>query len=80
MAQDGLARAIRPCHTPFDGDSLFVLATGTVALPEPRALWLSVLGSVAADTAARAVARGVYLADALGPWPAYRDLDQGDPA
>ncbi|MDB5371817.1 MAG: L-aminopeptidase/D-esterase, partial [Belnapia sp.] len=28
MAQDGLARSIRPIHTPFDGDSVFALATG----------------------------------------------------
>jgi hypothetical protein len=29
MAQDGLARAIRPAHTPFDGDTVFALATGS---------------------------------------------------
>ena len=34
MAQDGLARAIRPIHTPFDGDALFVLATGETALAD----------------------------------------------
>jgi L-aminopeptidase/D-esterase-like protein len=28
MAQDGLARAIRPVHTPFDGDTVFALSTG----------------------------------------------------
>ena len=28
MAQDGLARAIRPAHTPFDGDTVFALSTG----------------------------------------------------
>lgn len=72
MAQDGMARAIRPCHTPFDGDTLFVLATGAVALPEPRPAFLSLLGSMAADCVARAIARGVYLAKPLGPWPAYR--------
>src|SRR4051812_1872146 len=35
MAQDGLARAIRPIHTPFDGDTVFVLATGAVPLTGP---------------------------------------------
>ncbi|HCB32005.1 MAG TPA: peptidase T4, partial [Deltaproteobacteria bacterium] len=30
MAQDGFARAIRPVHTPFDGDTIFVLATGKI--------------------------------------------------
>ena len=33
MAQDGLARAVRPAHTPFDGDTLFALATGARPLP-----------------------------------------------
>ena len=29
MAQDGLARSIRPVHTPQDGDTVFAVATGT---------------------------------------------------
>jgi L-aminopeptidase/D-esterase-like protein len=33
MAQDGLAQAIRPAHTPFDGDTVFALSTGTGAGP-----------------------------------------------
>ena len=28
MAQAGLARAIRPAHSPVDGDTIFALATG----------------------------------------------------
>ncbi|MGH7022568.1 MAG: P1 family peptidase [Caulobacteraceae bacterium] len=76
MAQDGLARAIRPVHAPFDGDVVFALATGHQALAEPRALSLTVLGALAADCLARAVARGVYEATA---WPrtdtrAWRDI------
>lgn len=73
MAQDGLARAIRPSHTPFDGDTIFVLATGRRALSEPRAQSLAELGAIAADCVARAVARGVYAAASLGPWPCWRD-------
>jgi L-aminopeptidase/D-esterase-like protein len=73
MAQDGLARAIRPSHTPFDGDTLFVLATGHHALAEPRAQALATLGALAADCVARAVARGVFAAAPLGPWPSWRD-------
>jgi L-aminopeptidase/D-esterase-like protein len=73
MAQDGLARAIRPIHSPFDGDTVFALATGRRALPEPRAVALGKLGTVAADCLARAVARGVFEAAPLGSWPAYRD-------
>lgn len=61
MAQDGLARALRPVHTPFDGDIVFALSTARRPLPDEGAeRLLGVLGSAAADTLARAVARGVY--------------------
>ncbi len=73
MAHDGLARAIRPVHTPLDGDTLFVLSTGQRALQEPRPLALASLGALAADTTARAVARGVYLAGSTPNHRAYRD-------
>ncbi len=63
MAQDGLARAIHPVHSPFDGDTIFSLATGRKTVPaEGRALLVARLGSIAADVLARAVARGVYSA------------------
>lgn len=73
MAQDGLARAVRPAHTPFDGDTLFALATGDRPLPEPRAGAVARLGAIAADTLARAVARGVFAAEAIPGFPAYRE-------
>jgi L-aminopeptidase/D-esterase-like protein len=73
MAQDGLARAIRPLHTPSDGDSIFVLATGEHELEEPRVFAIAKLGALAADTVSRAVARGVYEARATGDTPAWRD-------
>ena len=73
MAQDGYARSIRPAHTPFDGDTVFVLATGARPLPEPRALALARLGAIAADCVARAVARGVFAAETLGDLLSYRD-------
>ncbi len=72
MAQDGLAQAIRPVHTPFDGDSVFVLATGEA---DPKGVGperLLRLGMAAAGCVARAVARGVYEAESLGPFPAFR--------
>jgi L-aminopeptidase/D-esterase-like protein len=69
MAQDGLARTIRPVHTPFDGDTVFALATGTRPAPH-----LVVLGSVAADVLARAVERAVLAATGMGGLPAARDL------
>jgi L-aminopeptidase/D-esterase-like protein len=65
MAQDGLSRAIRPVHTPFDGDVVFALATAQRPLGEARAFDLTRLGALAADCLARAVARGVF---AARPW------------
>ncbi len=63
MAQDGIARAIRPAHTPFDGDTVFAVATGTVRLSaQMRALQIARIGAAAADCLARAIARGVHAA------------------
>jgi L-aminopeptidase/D-esterase-like protein len=73
MAQDGYARALRPAHTPFDGDTVFVLATGLKPLAAPRAADLARLGAIAADCVARAVGRAVYEAETLGDLPGYRD-------
>ncbi|AHB49771.1 peptidase T4 [Hyphomicrobium nitrativorans NL23] len=75
MAQDGLARAVRPIHSHVDGDTIFTLATGTAALPgDPleRLMQLMRIGSIAADCVARAVARGVYAAEDLGDMACYR--------
>ncbi|MFV8258654.1 P1 family peptidase [Bdellovibrio bacteriovorus] len=75
MAQDGYARSIRPVHTPFDGDTVFAVATGTWGLDiENRADLVNRIGLVAADVLARAVARGVYEASALGALPAYKEV------
>src|SRR5436305_10678591 len=57
MAQDGLAQAIRPAHTPFDGDTVFALSTGSGAPVAPDAL--ARLGSAAAWCLARAVMRAL---------------------
>jgi len=75
MAQDGLARAIYPVHTPLDGDVVFSAATGTKALSDPF-YGLAELGMVAANVMARAVARGIYEAKALpfpNALPSWRD-------
>lgn len=62
MAQDGIARAVRPAHTPFDGDLVFALAGGAIQLPEDGARWQAIarIGSAAADCLSRAFARGVH--------------------
>lgn len=75
MAQTGLARAIHPVHSPLDGDVVFAMATGAVTLADP-VRGLTRLGAAAADTLARAVARGIHAAaaapaDWTGP-PAWR--------
>jgi L-aminopeptidase/D-esterase-like protein len=66
MAHDGLARAIRPAHTPFDGDVVFALSSGAVDIGEgqDRSARLARIGSAAADCLARAIARGVRAASA----------------
>lgn len=64
MAQDGLARAIRPVHAPTDGDAVFVLATGDEQPSDP--LTLTRIGLLAADCLARAVARGIYEVERQG--------------
>jgi L-aminopeptidase/D-esterase-like protein len=74
MAQDGFARAIRPVHTPLDGDVVFAAATGSRPLADPIGD-LAALGAMAADVVARAVARAVYEAAALpfaGALPSWR--------
>lgn len=74
-AHDGFARAIRPAHTPLDGDIVFGASTGKRAMQDP-VMDLTELCIAAADVMARAVARGVYDATALafpGALPSWRD-------
>ena len=70
MAQDGLTRAIRPAHTPFDGDTVFALATGSGPVVGPEAL--TRIGSAAADCLTRAIMRGVLAAEPLSGFPSWR--------
>lgn len=74
MAQDGLARALRPAHTPFDGDTVFALATGTGERRDCDAALVSHVGTLAADCLTRAIGRAVVEARSLGGFPAWRDL------
>ena len=70
MAQDGLARTIQPVHTPWDGDTLFALATGE----RPGPADVLVVGALAAEATARAVVRAVKLARGLPGLPAWGEL------
>jgi L-aminopeptidase/D-esterase-like protein len=53
VAHDGIARAIRPAHTMYDGDTIFCLATGALEAP------YDAIEAVAADVVARAIVDGV---------------------
>jgi L-aminopeptidase/D-esterase-like protein len=70
MAHDGLARTIRPVHTPWDGDTLFALSTGAVTLEQPA----FVVGVLAAEVVARAVLSAVQKAAGLPGLPSASDL------
>ncbi|OBG22487.1 hypothetical protein A5765_20405 [Mycolicibacterium celeriflavum] len=85
-AHDGLARTIRPCHTPLDGDTVFALATGAVEVPpdpttpasmSPEVPLITQVGAAAADCLARAVMVGVLAAESVAGIPTYRDLLPG---
>jgi L-aminopeptidase/D-esterase-like protein len=72
MAQDGVSRAIYPAHTPFDGDTMFALATGTRSQPVD----LGTLGALGADAVSDAIVRAVRAATGIPGFPAARDLAQ----
>lgn len=88
-AQDGLARTIRPAHTPLDGDSVFVLATGAIevepatgngatpAAMSPETKLTTAVGAAAADCLASAVLVGVLAAGSVAGIPTYRDMLPG---
>ena len=85
-AQDGLARAIRPCHTPLDGDTVFALATGAVevdpdpTLPasmSPEVPLMTAVGAAAADVLAGAVLVAMLAAEPVAGIPTYRGLLPG---
>ena len=67
MAHDGLARAIRPAHTMFDGDTIFTLATGEIEAD------ISLVGTFAAEVMAEAIIRAVKLAGSAGGLPGFKE-------
>jgi putative pantetheine hydrolase len=71
IGHDGLARAIRPVHTMFDGDTLFTLATGSHPAPDP---WgMHELLDAAGDCVTRAVAHAMLSATSVeGPGGSFR--------
>ena len=70
MAHDGLARAIRPVHTMFDGDAVFALATGKAGPHD-----ITKLGAISAEVVAEAIVRAVTQAEGLAGIPAARNME-----
>jgi len=68
MAQDGLARAVRPVHTPFDGDVVFALSLGA------QTAQVGAVGELAAEVTAAAIVRGALAATGLHGIPAAHEV------
>lgn len=71
ISQNGIARAIRPAHSVFDGDTVFTMCSGAVGAS------LDAVGILAAKAVERAIQSAVLHADSLGGYPSYRDLRTG---
>jgi L-aminopeptidase/D-esterase-like protein len=65
--QDGVARAIRPSHTIWDGDAVFTLATGEVDAGQAD------VEELAERVVAEAIRRGVRLAQGIPGVPGMGD-------
>ena len=72
MAHDGMARAISPSHTMYDGDTLFAMGTGT----SPIAANVTAIGALAAEAVSGAIVRGVMMAASIPGYPGYRELQR----
>jgi L-aminopeptidase/D-esterase-like protein len=70
MSHDGVARAVVPAHTPFDGDTIFALATGTREGPAD----LMTIGALAAEAVADAILRAVRAAKGIEGYPSAADM------
>ncbi len=67
-AHDGLARAVRPAHTLFDGDTLFAVASGTVDAHQTLVM------DMAAEAVELAILNAIRAARAAGGVPSAADL------
>jgi len=73
VAHDGLARAITPAHTRFDGDTIFFLSTGTAAAPDGAAAF-DRLEVATAAAVANSILRAASEATSLPGYPSAREL------
>ena len=72
MAHDGMARAISPSHTMYDGDTLFAMSTGT----SPVVANVTGIGALAAEAVSGAIVRGVMAAISIPGYPGYREMQR----
>src|ERR1051326_725308 len=70
MAHDGMARVVNPAHTPFDGDTLFALSTGTSTVVANH----GAIGALAAEAVSEAILRAVMKAKSVAGFPSYSDV------
>jgi L-aminopeptidase/D-esterase-like protein len=70
VSHDGLALAIRPCHTVRDGDTMFAMATGH----NKSRVDLTSLGAAAVEVTAQAVLRAVRQSTGLSGIPSISEL------
>jgi len=70
MAQNGLVRTIRPVHTLFDGDIVFVLSHPQVTVD------LHIVGLQAQEALETAILDAIRQSDGLGGLPSYQDLQK----
>lgn len=73
MAHDGIARAVSPAHTMFDGDTIFALATGVKESNGHRGSIVSLIGATAADVMSRAILRGILDAKSINGIASYSE-------
>lgn len=74
MATDGLATAIRPAHTPADGDTVFALATGRFDLEiEAHPSLITLIGAMGARALGQAIVNGVQAAEGLAGVPSAQE-------
>ena len=76
VAQNGMARALNPVHTMFDGDIVFGVSTATAGIPD--AVGIHAITAAAADVVTRAIVRGLLAVTTTitpaGRWPSWSDL------
>jgi len=78
-AQDGMARAVSPSHSPVDGDIVFSVSTAAKPVADPI-FDIMAIGHAAAVCLSRAIARAVYFATPApnDPFPTWKQKFSGE--